>query len=116
MRGETKPEDKIVGVVLARLKKQLGFTFDEMEAETGIPRTTLSTVTHSLTALGNPGRIPVIASYFQNVHGLDYVTERYLLTGGPEDQARIELLKREAAITAEEFERQTRPPFFELAI
>jgi transcriptional regulator with XRE-family HTH domain len=110
MRGKTTPEDKIVGVVLERLKKEVGFTYYEMAVETGIPATTLQGIASSKIALGNPGRISLLANYFQRIHALDYVDEKYFLTGNEEDRAVIEGLRQQERIQ----ERNELPPFFEL--
>lgn len=108
MRGKTTPEDKIPGIVLARLKQQLNFTFYELSIETGIPESTLSGVAGLGSAICNPSRIEILAKYFRDIHCLEYVTSSYLLSGGQEDQGRIELLKKQ-----EEIQKET-PPFFEL--
>lgn len=107
MRGKTKPEDRIVGVVLARLKKEVGFTYHELEVETGIPTTTLQGLIGHFTALANPGRISQLAKYFQEIHKLDYVDEKYFLTGTPEDHARLEHFRQEEMATET-------PPFLEI--
>jgi hypothetical protein len=110
MRGKTTPEDRIVGVVLARLKKECDFTFHELEVETGIPATTLQGIVGHYTALANPGRLIPLARYFREVHGLNHVDEKYFLTGEAEDQEKIELFREQ-----ERIERQAElPPFLEL--
>lgn len=112
MRGEAKPEDKIPCIVFARLKKELNLTYAAISIETEIPEQTLVSMA-GLSPVGYPSRLKKLADYFRNVHGLDYVTTEYFLSGGPEDTERIENVKIQAEQKKNGTDRE-RPPFLEI--
>jgi transcriptional regulator with XRE-family HTH domain len=104
MRGEAIPEDYIPGIVLSRLKMELDLTFEAICADVGIPVSTLSGNSIG-SVIGFPSRIKKLADYFRDVHGLDYVDADYLLSGGVEDQEKIEAKRKEL----EQFEVEDSP-------
>lgn len=109
MRGENTPEDYIPCIVFARLRKELGLTYESISADTGIPVTTLSGMA-GFSVVANPGRILKLAEYFRRSHGLGYVTADYFLGGGPEDRERIETIKKQEEIKKAQ---DSKPPFME---
>lgn len=92
------PEDKILSIVFNRLRIKLGATYEEVYAHTGIPPSSLCDLSAG-SSQRYMSRIVKLSRYFREVHGLDYVSTDYLLTGNEDDRAelknQIEQLERE---------------------
>lgn len=89
-RAKQQPEDKILGRVFNRLRNQLKVRYEDISewSKTQEKYISVSCLCDMATgcATNYLSRIPIVAQYFREIHGLDYVTEGFLLKGTEEDQ------------------------------
>jgi hypothetical protein len=93
-RAPQSSEDKILGMVFDRLKNQLKFRYEDMSEwcrsqGKAISVSSLCDMSNG-TGIGYLSRIPIVARYFQEVHGLSHVTEGYLLQGSEEETLKVQ--------------------------
>jgi hypothetical protein len=99
------PEDKILSIVFRRLKEKLGITLEEIYAATGIPPSSLCDLSAG-SAQRYMSRIVRLSKYFREVHGLDYVSTDYLLTGTEDDRAELKRELEKLALEKKALENQ----------
>ena len=110
MRGKSNPEDKMPGIVLSRLIRELDLTLVQVCQDVGLKYSTLNGNSHG-AVIGFPSTIKKLSEYFREVHGLSYVTGDYFLTGNEEDQKKLANLKKQKEME----EILTEPPFLKMA-
>lgn len=102
---QKEPEDGIMGWVYDRLKNELGFQDIEVRdwmSSQGIffPKSCLGDL-HNGRGIAMLSRIPALARYFQEVHGLTHVTCDYLLNGTEVEQNKLKKIKEQLKVVEE---------------
>lgn len=110
MRGKSNPEDKLPGIVLTRLIRELDLTLVQVCQDVGLKYSTLNGNSHG-AVIGFPSTIKKLSDYFREIHGLAYVTGDYFLTGNADDQKKLASLKQQEELG----KILTEPPFLKLA-
>lgn len=103
------PEDKILSIVFSRLRIKLGLTYEDVFAHTGIPPSSLCDLSAG-SSQRYMSRIVRLSKYFREVHGLEYVSTDYLLTGNEDD--RSELMRQLEQLEKEKKDLENQLSFF----
>ena len=96
-RAPQSIEDKILGMVFDRLRNNLKIRYEDISEWSKDQGKYISVSCLCDLASGCAtnylSRIPIVARYFREIHGLDYVTVDYLLQGSQEEIDRVQRQK-----------------------
>lgn len=111
-----EPEDFIPGMVIDRLRAMVGVRYEDIEEWTASQgrRISSSSICEFSGGIATKymGRIPLIARYFREVHGLEYVTTSYLMEGDEVEKRAVEI---ERSIRAQFADTPEPLPLFDYA-